>query len=212
MENALKKPLVYQLWYNRDMLDISVLRMKTKSLGKGFLALLLIVFALWMARSGKYTFTPDTAFTTITGERISLKALQGKPVLITFWATSCGSCVKEIPHLVALYEKFHPQGLEIIAVAMVYDPPDRVVAMAHEQNLPYPVVLDITSEYAKAFGRVWATPTTLLIDPVGTVAKRVVGAFDPADMQKRIEQLLQTTPPSPNGRGDSLKRISQCCG
>jgi peroxiredoxin len=191
MENALKKPLVYQLWYNRDMLDTSVLQKKTRSLGKGFLALLLIALALWMARSEKYAFTPDTTFTTITGEHITLKALQGKPVLVTFWATSCGICIKEIPHLAALYQQFHPQGLEIIAIAMVYDPPNRVVAMAHEQNLPYRVVLDITSEYAKAFGRVWATPTTFLIDPKGIVAKRVVGTFDPADMQKRIEHLLR---------------------
>lgn len=166
-------------------------RMKTKSWGKGIIIILLIVLALWMARSEKYTFTPDTTFTTITGERITLKALQGKPVLVTFWATSCPSCIKEIPHLVALYKQFHPKGLEIIAIAMVYDPPNRVVGMTHEQNLPYPIVLDITSEHAKAFGRVWATPTTLLISPDGSVTKRDVGAFDPNDMQTCIEQLLK---------------------
>lgn len=186
-----KNPLVYQLWYNRDMLELNSSRMKTKSWGKGILILMLISLALWMARSEKYTFTPDTTFTTITGERITLKALQGKPVLVTFWATSCPSCIKEIPHLVALYKQFHPKGLEIIAIAMVYDPPNRVVAMTHEQNLPYPIVLDITSEHAKAFGRVWATPTTLLISPDGSVAKRDIGAFDPNDMQTRIEQLLK---------------------
>jgi peroxiredoxin len=186
-----KNPLVYQLWYNRDMLDMNSSRMKTKSWGKGILILLLIVLALWMARSEKYTFSPDTTFTTITGERITLKALQGKPVLVTFWATSCPTCIKETPHLVALYKQFHPNGLEIIAIAMAYDPPNRVVAMTHEQNLPYPIVLDISSEHAKAFGRVWATPTTLLISPDGSVAKRNIGAFDPNDMQTRIEQLLK---------------------
>jgi thiol-disulfide isomerase/thioredoxin len=165
--------------------------MKTKSWGRGLLVILLIMLALWMARGEKYSFTPETSFTTITGEKITLKTLQGKPVLITFWATSCGLCIREIPHLVSLYQQYHPQGLEIIAIAMVYDPPNRVVAIAKEQQLPYRIVLDLTSEHAKAFGHIWGTPTTLLIAPNGTVAKRKVGAFDLADMQTRIEHLLK---------------------
>ena len=165
--------------------------MKTKSWGKGLLFLLVVSIALWLAKSEKYTFTPDTTFTTITGERMSMKDLHGKPVLITFWASSCGSCVKEIPHLITLYKQYHQQGLEIIAIAMVYDPPNRVVTLSKESKLPYHVVLDMTSGHAKAFGRIWATPTTLLIAPNGTVAKHKVGAFDLADMQNRIEQLLK---------------------
>jgi peroxiredoxin len=165
--------------------------MKTKPWLRGFLLIALISLALWMARSKTYSFTPDTTFTTITGEQIKLQTFHGKPVLITFWATSCPSCVKEIPRLIALYRQFHPQGFEIIAIAMTYDPPNRVVAMTNEQKLPYHVVLDITSEYARAFGRVWATPTTLLINPEGAVDKREVGAFDLTDMQTRIEHLLK---------------------
>lgn len=165
--------------------------MKANPWVKGFLLLLLLSLALWMAKSEKYTFTPDTAFTTITGEHITLKTLRGKPVLLTFWATSCGSCVKEIPHLVALYDRFHPQGFEVIAIAMAYDLPNQVVAMTKEQKLPYHVVLDITSEHARVFGRVWATPTTLLIGPDGAIVKREVGMFDLTDMQIRIEHLLK---------------------
>jgi thiol-disulfide isomerase/thioredoxin len=187
-----KNPIVYQLWYNRDMLDVNLQRVKTNPWLRGLLLIALIVLALWMARSEKYTFTPNTTFTTITDKHLALQDLQRKPVLITFWATSCGSCVKEIPHLIALYKQFHPQGLEIIAIAMVYDPPNQVVAMTKESNLPYHVVLDLTSEYATTFGRVWATPTTLLIGGDGTVAKHVVGVFDLTDMQNRIQHLLKT--------------------
>jgi thiol-disulfide isomerase/thioredoxin len=165
--------------------------MKTKPWVKGLLLLLLISLALWMARSEKYTFTPDTTFISITGKQLKLKTLRGKPVLITFWATHCGSCIKEIPHLLALYQQYHPQGLEIIAIAMAYDPPNQVVAMTKEQKLPYHVVLDINSEYARVFGRVWATPTTLLVSSDGTVVKHVVGTFDIPDMRSRIEHLLK---------------------
>jgi thiol-disulfide isomerase/thioredoxin len=175
------------------MLDVNLQRVKTNPWLRGFMLIALIALALWMARSEKYTFTPDTTFTTITGEHISLKALHGKPVLITFWATNCPSCIKEIPHLLALYQHYHPQGLEIIAIAMAYDPPNHVVAMTNERKLSYHVVLDITSEHAKAFGRVWATPTTLLISPDGTIAKREVGTFDLIEMQTHIEHLLKST-------------------
>jgi thiol-disulfide isomerase/thioredoxin len=187
-----KNPIVYQLWYNQDMLDVTLQGVKTNPWLRGLLLIALIALALWMARSEKYTFTPNTTFTTITGKHLALQDLQGKPVLITFWATSCGSCVKEIPHLIALYKQFHPQGLEIIAIAMVYDPPNQVVAMTNESKLPYPVVLDLNSEHARAFGRVWATPTTLLIGGDGKVAKHVVGAFDVTDMQYCIQHLLKT--------------------
>jgi len=165
--------------------------MKTGIWAKRSVALILILLAVWLTRLDRYSFTPDTSFTTISGETITLKALQGKPVLVTFWATSCGNCIKEIPDLVALYRQFHPMGLEIIAIAMAYDPPNQVVAMANEQQLPYPVVLDLSSGHAKAFGNIWGTPTTLLLDPKGIVAKLKVGRFDLADMQVSIQQLLK---------------------
>jgi peroxiredoxin len=194
-----KNPIVYQLWYNPGMGDVNLRRIKNNPWLKGLFFSALIVLALWLARSEKYTYTPDTSFTTIKGEHIALKALQGKPVLITFWATSCGICIREIPQLIDLYKQFHPQGLEIIAIAMAYDPPNRVVAMAHEHKLPYPVVLDITSDHAQAFGRIWGTPTTYLIDQNSIVSKKVVGAFDFADIHNRIERLLKSTSPSPMG-------------
>ncbi|MBK8815887.1 MAG: TlpA family protein disulfide reductase [Methylococcaceae bacterium] len=158
---------------------------------KGCIIFLLISLPLWLSKHNPYTFLPDTVFTTITGQKVALKDLHGKPAIITFWATTCPSCVKEIPHLIELHEKFHPQGIEIIAIAMNYDPPNRVVNMTQERKLPYHVVLDITGNYAKAFGHVWATPTTLLINGNGDVSKRILGPFNLKDVESRIEHLLQ---------------------
>jgi thiol-disulfide isomerase/thioredoxin len=173
------------------MLDKILKRIETRTWKKSLVGLLLILIVLWLAKIDRYRFSPDTQFSTISGETFTLKTLQGKPVLITFWATSCGICLKEIPDLVELYQQFHPQGLEIIAIAMAYDPPNRVVAMTRERNLPYPVVLDLASEFVKAFGPIWGTPTSILIDTNGVISKRKIGAFELTDMQSRIQQLLE---------------------
>jgi peroxiredoxin len=165
---------------------------------KGLLLLGFISLPLWIGIRKPIIHAPDSTFTSITGKQIALKAWHGKPVLITFWATTCQKCIEEMPDLITLYQQFHPQGFEIIGIAMAYDPPNQVVAMSNAKQLPYDVVLDITSTYAKAFGPIWGTPTSLLISPDGMIAKRYVGAFKLSDMQAQVEQILNANP-SPAG-------------
>jgi peroxiredoxin len=135
--------------------------------------------------------TPDVTFTNITGKKIALKDLHGKPVVVTFWATDCPGCMKEIPHLIDLYSHYHKQGLEIIAVAMYYDPPNHVVTMTKDQQLAYDVALDLKAEHAHAFGDVQLIPSTFLISPDGLIVLKKTGAFDPAEMKTRIETLTK---------------------
>ena len=134
---------------------------------------------------------PDVTFTTITGKKIALRELRGKPVIVTFWATDCPACVKEIPDLIDLYTQYHKQGLEIIAVAMYYDPPNHVVSMTEDRQLPYDVALDLKAEHAHAFGEVLLIPSTFLISPGGLIDLKITGAFDQAEMKTRIETLTK---------------------
>ncbi len=129
---------------------------------------------------------PDVIFSTITGKKIALHDLRGKPVIVTFWATDCASCLKEIPHLIELYQQYHAKGLEIIAVAMAYDPPNHVIDMTHAQQLPYDVALDLQAENAHAFGDVSLTPTTFLIAPDGSIALQKTGLFDLTEMNIQL--------------------------
>lgn len=165
--------------------------MKIKDGFLGVLLLALISAGLWIGLGKTVTPAPDTTFTTITGKKIALGALRGKPVLVTFWATDCPGCMEEIPHLIDLYESHHARGLEIIAVAMYYDPPNHVVTMTKDRALPYEVALDLQADHARAFGDVRLTPTTFLIAPDGSIALQKIGAFDPDDMKTRIEALLK---------------------
>jgi peroxiredoxin len=161
--------------------------MKTKYRQFGLLLLLLIAIGC----SETITSAPDVNFTTITGQEIALKDLRGKPVIVTFWATDCPSCIQEIPDLIDIYNQYHAAGLEMIAVAMYYDPPNHVVDMTKAKQLPYHVALDLNSGHAQAFGGIMFTPSTFLIAPDGSVVKKEIGLFDMAKIKTNIDSLLK---------------------
>jgi len=165
--------------------------MKAKVLLSGLLLLGLTfsVIGFWLFH--KPTPAPNVTFSTITGKKIELLKLTGKPVIVTFWATDCAGCIKEVAHLIELYKQFHSQGLEIIAVAMYYDPPNHVVEMTKAKQIPYHVALDLKAQHAYAFGQVQLTPTSFLISPTGKIILQKTGEFDFATMQQQIKNLIQ---------------------
>ena len=146
-------------------------------------------FWLWMSPSG-LKWAPDVTFTTLEGEKLNMGELRGRPILVTFWATSCPGCLKEMPHLVELYEEFGNAGFELIGVAMSYDPPNRVVELTTERQLPYPIALDLDGALAAAFGNVMLTPTSFLIDPDGRIIKHKIGEMDIGKLKQQVESLL----------------------
>lgn len=144
---------------------------------------------LWHTLSGPHT-SPDISLLTVDGETLLLASLRGRPLLVTFWATTCTSCVREIPHLVKLYNELSPSGLEIIGIAMHHDPPDQVLTMRRTRNIPYPVALDLQAEAARAFGNVRVTPTSFLIAPDGRIMYRKIGALDMPLLRQAILAML----------------------
>ena len=144
---------------------------------------------LWFAPSGVQQ-SPDLTLQLIDGNKLKLSSLKGKPVLITFWATSCPGCIKEMPHLVELYDEFHDKGLEIIGIAMPYDRPDYVMEMVKQKQLPYKIAFDLKGEAVIAFGKVSLTPTSFLIDDRGVIVKKKIGEMNMSIWKKRIENIL----------------------
>ncbi len=133
---------------------------------------------------------PEFGFTLLDGTKSSTRELRGKVLLVNFWATSCVTCVKEMPELVATHEKFHRRGYETLAIAMSYDPPAYVANFAESRKLPFGVVIDNTGAIARAFGDVKLTPTTFLIDKRGMIVKRYVGEPDFAALHSLVEKLI----------------------
>jgi len=133
---------------------------------------------------------PDVTFINLSGQKITSQSLRGKVVMVNFWATSCATCVKEMPQMVDTYNKFKGQGLEFVAVAMKYDPPNYVINFTETRKLPFTVALDSGGDIAKAFNDVTLTPTTYLIDKQGKIIKRYVGEPDFAALHQLLQKEL----------------------
>ncbi len=133
---------------------------------------------------------PDVTFTSITGEKISAQSVRDTVVMVNFWGTSCTTCVAEMPQMTETYNKFKDKGLEFVAVAMQYDPPNYVLNFAQTRSLPFKVALDVKGDLAKAFGDVKMTPTTFVIDKDGNIIKRYLGAPEFTQLHQLLEQAL----------------------
>lgn len=136
---------------------------------------------------------PQSTFVLLDGSKKSTTDFNGKVTLVNFWATSCVTCVAEMPELISTYNKYKPQGYDTVAVAMSYDPPAYVVNFSETRKLPFKVAIDNTGVVAKAWGDVQLTPTTYLVNKRGQIVKQYVGTPDFVALHKLIEKLLAET-------------------
>jgi peroxiredoxin len=136
---------------------------------------------------------PESTFVLLDGSRTTTANLKGKVTLVNFWATTCVTCVKEMPEIVSTWQKYQSQGFDTVAVAMEYDPPNWVLNFAQSRQLPFKVALDNTGEIARQWGDVKLTPTTYLVDRQGQIVKRYVGEPDFPALHALIEKLLAQT-------------------
>ena len=133
---------------------------------------------------------PESSFVLLDGSQMRSTQLQGKVTLVNFWATSCTTCVAEMPEIVATYDKYKDKGFDTLAVAMSYDPPAYVVNFTETRKLPFKVAIDNTGANARDWGDVKLTPTTYLVNKRGEIVKRYVGTPDFAELHRLIEKLL----------------------
>ena len=133
---------------------------------------------------------PNSTFVLLDGSKQTTADLKGKVTLVNFWATSCVTCVAEMPKVIATYNKYKSQGYDTMAVAMSYDPPSYVVNYTETRKLPFKVAIDNTGAVAKAWGDVQLTPTSYLVNKRGEIVKQYVGEPDFVALHKLIEKLL----------------------
>ena len=157
----------------------------------GLLALLAVMLT-------QKTQAPEVTFTTLQGKSISMAELKGKVVLVNFWATDCPGCIAEMPGLIKTYNEYKPQGFEVIAVAMSYDPPSQVLTYSEKNALPFPVMHDSYGEMAEKFGNVQLTPTAFILDQQGNILRKVIGELNFNDLHQLLDEKL-----APNQKAQS---------
>ncbi len=133
---------------------------------------------------------PQSTFVLLDGSSKTTEQMKGRVTLVNFWATSCTTCVAEMPEIIATHQKYKDKGFDTLAIAMQYDPPAYVVNFAESRKLPFQVAIDNTGANAKAWGDVKLTPSTFIVDKQGKIVKSYVGAPDFNELHKLIEKLL----------------------
>lgn len=149
---------------------------------------LVLVFAarVWFAAEKM----PQLEYKLVDGSVLSMDGLQNKVVVFSFWSTSCGSCIAEMPHLVKMYEEYGKQGFEIVAIALAQDQLRDVVRLVYDKKLPYKVAYDADGRTAQAWGGIEYTPTVFIVNRKGQVIARMVGG-ESAEIETVIKTLLQ---------------------
>ncbi len=137
---------------------------------------------------------PDFALQDIDGRTVRLSDHLGKNViLINFWATWCGPCLGEHPHLQRIYEEYKDRGFVVLAISM--DGPESIAEVAphaHRYGLTFPVLLDSETRVVGLLNPKRAAPFNVLIGRDGTIVSADEGysAGDEIELEAAIKNLL----------------------
>ena len=110
---------------------------------------------------------PDFTLKSVAGANLRLAEQRGNVVMVTFWATWCGPCRQEMPHLNRIYDKYKSSGFTLLGVN-IDDDPRAARELAAKLGVKFPVLLDTDKKVSKAYD-LSAMPATLLIDRDGRI-------------------------------------------
>ena len=133
----------------------------------------------------------DIKFTALDGRQVDLGQMRGKVVLVEFWATWCGPCVGEIPHIKEAYKQFHSKGFEVIGISFdsSWDSGEQALQrFVQKEGLPWPQYFDgklWQNKFGIQYG-IASIPTMWLVDKKGNL--RETNARD--DLKAKVEKLL----------------------
>jgi peroxiredoxin len=133
---------------------------------------------------------PHFTLEDISGKKLSLSLFKGKVILVNFWATWCIPCMNEMPSFNRLFQKYKERGLMVLGVSMDTSI-EAVQKFLSKTDLGFPVLLDSDLSISHKY-KVFAFPTTFLIDRDGVLREKYIGEMEWTDPEttKLIEEYL----------------------
>jgi len=154
-------------------------------------ATLALLGAVATAATTPSTGAPDFTLPSLDGPNLRLQEQRGRVVMINFWATWCGPCRVEMPHLAKLYEKYRGSGFTVLAVNIDEDP-HKAAGLAKQLGMRFPVLLDTDKKVSRLYD-LGTMPSTFLVDRDGRVRYVHRGYRDGYEetYDKQIRELLR---------------------
>ncbi len=156
----------------------------------------LIILFLNINISFSQETAPDFRLPDLKGKQVSLKSLLGKgPVVLDFWATWCKPCVKYLPKLQKVYDKYKKDGLVVVGINE--DGPRnraKINPFIKSKRINFPILIDANSQVMRSY-RIMGLPATIVISSDGEIYK-VHKSYKPGDekiLEKEIQDLLSKT-------------------
>jgi protein-disulfide isomerase/peroxiredoxin len=141
---------------------------------------------------------PDVALQLLDGRTASLSELEGRVVLLNFWATWCPPCRVEMPGFQRVWEARGDDGFSVVGLSTDLLPDDQIRWFLEQRGIDYMVGRG-TRYAAESFGRVNTLPTSFLIDAEGRIRRRVVGVYDEGELVADVDGLLREAGLEPTG-------------
>jgi thiol-disulfide isomerase/thioredoxin len=135
---------------------------------------------------------PSFDLPDLTGGRYTLAQLEGKVVVLDFWATWCGPCIMEIPYYAELWRKNRSRGVEVVGVVLDWDNAQEIADFVREYRIPYRQLLG-DSAVQDAYGVYQGLPTTFILDRGGIIRKKILGSPPEkfVKLQQSVDRFLQ---------------------
>ncbi len=122
------------------------------------------------------------------GGSLSLGDLQGKVVMVDFWASWCPPCRQEAPVLARVYREYQGKGVEFVGIA-IWDTPEEVQKYVSRYGITFPTGLDEKGTIAIDYG-VTGIPEKYFLNAEGQVVRKFIGPVDEAQLRRVLEELL----------------------
>ena len=144
-----------------------------------------VILATLLLLMATQTRAVDYELSDVDGQMQSLDQYQGKWVIVNYWATWCGTCMKELPDLAAMHEGNKDKDIVVVGVNFESINNEQLKLFVENKSIPY-LVLRSEPVPVTALGKVPALPTTYIIDPDGKVVAGEIGLVSRQNLEDYI--------------------------